>query len=150
MPAAEAPSTAIASLVTSIFPRTDTSMVTLIKMNPLNGIHAERKAAIIRSLLIVLGLFLLLLPAAGLSGRFLVVNQPRKADVILVITGDADRGPARALELLNSGICKQGHHRRPRPAMNLCLDRDRIVAGIFQGIASICVDQYLSDRGTLD
>jgi hypothetical protein len=34
------------------------------------------------------------------SGRFLVVNQPRKSDVIVVVAGETDRRPARGLELL--------------------------------------------------
>ncbi len=37
------------------------------------------------------------------SGRFLVVNQPRKSDVIVVLAGETDRRPARGLELLDQG-----------------------------------------------
>lgn len=37
------------------------------------------------------------------SGRFLVVNQPRKADVMVVLAGETDRRPARGLELLDQG-----------------------------------------------
>ena len=37
------------------------------------------------------------------SGRFLVVNQPRKADVLVVLAGETDRRPARGLELLDQG-----------------------------------------------
>jgi uncharacterized SAM-binding protein YcdF (DUF218 family) len=37
------------------------------------------------------------------SGRFLVLNQPRKSDVIVVLAGETERRPARALELLDQG-----------------------------------------------
>lgn len=37
------------------------------------------------------------------SGRFLVVDQPRKSDVIVVLAGETERRPARGLELLNQG-----------------------------------------------
>src|SRR5271156_1362727 len=37
------------------------------------------------------------------SGRFLVVNQPRKSDVMVVLAGETDRRPARGLELLDQG-----------------------------------------------
>jgi hypothetical protein len=46
-------------------------------------------------------LFLVGLVAA--SGRFLVVNRPRKSDVIVVVAGETDRRPARGLELLDQG-----------------------------------------------
>jgi uncharacterized SAM-binding protein YcdF (DUF218 family) len=41
--------------------------------------------------------------AAAFSGRFLVVNGPQKADVILVLAGETQFRPARALELLRQG-----------------------------------------------
>jgi hypothetical protein len=37
------------------------------------------------------------------SGRFLVVNSPGHADMIVVLAGEPDRRPARALELLSQG-----------------------------------------------
>ena len=49
----------------------------------------------------LLGLFVLWLVAS--SGRFLVVDKPQKADVILVLAGETDRRPARGLELLDQG-----------------------------------------------
>jgi hypothetical protein len=45
------------------------------------------------------GLFLVALVAT--SGQFLVVNQPRKSDVMVVLAGETDRRPARGLELLD-------------------------------------------------
>lgn len=37
------------------------------------------------------------------SGRFLVVDRPQRADVIVVLAGETDRRPARGLELLAQG-----------------------------------------------
>ena len=37
------------------------------------------------------------------SGRLLVVNQPRKSDVMVVLAGETERRPARGLELLDQG-----------------------------------------------
>ena len=39
----------------------------------------------------------------AVSGRFLVLDQARQSDVILVLAGETDHRPARALELLNQG-----------------------------------------------
>ena len=54
-----------------------------------------------------LGMCLLVVAAAALSGRFLVVNQPRESDVILVLAGETDHRPTLALELLNRGYGKK-------------------------------------------
>jgi uncharacterized SAM-binding protein YcdF (DUF218 family) len=48
-------------------------------------------------------LAVLILAFLAASGRFLVVDQPRESDVILVLAGETDHRPARALELLNQG-----------------------------------------------
>jgi hypothetical protein len=37
------------------------------------------------------------------SGAFLIVNEPRKSDVIVVLAGDTDGRPARGIELLDQG-----------------------------------------------
>jgi uncharacterized SAM-binding protein YcdF (DUF218 family) len=50
---------------------------------------------------LVLAIFVLALLAT--SGRFLVVNQPRESDVILVLAGETEHRPARGLELLTQG-----------------------------------------------
>jgi len=55
--------------------------------------------------LIVGALFVVALGAT--SGRFLVVNQPRKSDVIVVVAGETDRRPARGLELLEQGYASR-------------------------------------------
>src|SRR5260370_25119396 len=41
--------------------------------------------------------------AAAKAARFLVLDAPRPSDVILVLAGEADRGPERALQLLAQG-----------------------------------------------
>lgn len=38
------------------------------------------------------------------SGRFLVINQPQKSDVIVVLAGETQQRPARGLELLIQGF----------------------------------------------
>jgi uncharacterized SAM-binding protein YcdF (DUF218 family) len=40
---------------------------------------------------------------AANSAKFLVVDQPEKSEAILVLAGETDQRPARALELLNQG-----------------------------------------------
>jgi hypothetical protein len=54
---------------------------------------------------ILAGLFIVALGAT--SGRFLVVNQPRKSDVMVVLAGETDRRPARGLELLDQGYASR-------------------------------------------
>src|SRR5271166_134816 len=39
----------------------------------------------------------------GSSGRLLVINQPRKSDVIVVLAGEAESRPAQGLQLLRQG-----------------------------------------------
>jgi len=55
----------------------------------------------LRIVSILSGLFLVALVAS--SGRFLIVNEVRKADVIVVLAGETDRRPARGMELLDQG-----------------------------------------------
>jgi uncharacterized SAM-binding protein YcdF (DUF218 family) len=59
----------------------------------------------IRFVIIVGGLLMVALAAT--SGRFLVVNQPRKSDVIVVLAGETDRRPALGLKLLAQGYASQ-------------------------------------------
>jgi len=49
----------------------------------------------------------MLVLAVSVSGKFLVVDEPRKADVILVLAGETDRRPARALELYHRGYASR-------------------------------------------
>ena len=56
---------------------------------------------------------LALLPAAALivfavnAGKMLVVDSPQSSDVIVVLAGETDARPARALELLNQGYARR-------------------------------------------
>ena len=50
------------------------------------------------------GRMLFLVALVATSGRLLVVNQPRKSDVMVVLAGETDRRPARGLELLDQGF----------------------------------------------
>ncbi len=52
---------------------------------------------------------------AANSAKFLVVDQPEKSEVILVLAGETDRRPARGLELLNEGYA-------PRVVMDVPAD----------------------------
>jgi len=54
-------------------------------------------------LLAVLVIAALIVLAAN-AGRMLVVDAPQRSDVILVLAGETDRRPARALELLHQGF----------------------------------------------
>jgi uncharacterized SAM-binding protein YcdF (DUF218 family) len=55
----------------------------------------------LRLLIIVLLIFLAL---ASQSARFLVVDEPGKSDAIVVLAGETNVRPARALELLRQGV----------------------------------------------
>jgi hypothetical protein len=54
-------------------------------------------------LLTVAVLACLAVVAGAKAGRFLVVDAPRSSDVILVLAGETDRRPERALQLLAQG-----------------------------------------------
>jgi DUF218 domain-containing protein len=58
-----------------------------------------------RIVFILGGLFVVGLGAT--SGRFLVVNQPRKSEVMVVLAGETNRRPARGLELLDQGYASR-------------------------------------------
>jgi hypothetical protein len=67
------------------------------------GLAGKRRIWMVAVLLLVvlLGLF------AARAGRFLVVDTPRPSDVIVVLAGETDHRPARALELLQQGYGKR-------------------------------------------
>jgi DUF218 domain len=58
----------------------------------------EKRSWIFAVVLIVLAVVL-----AANAGRVLVVDAPARSDVILVLAGETERRPERALELLNQG-----------------------------------------------
>jgi len=49
---------------------------------------------------------LLLVFALWYSGRLLVVDDPQKSDVIVILAGDTDRRPQRGFDLLAQGMAK--------------------------------------------
>jgi hypothetical protein len=53
--------------------------------------------------IIAVVLFAGLVVFAASAGRLLVVDAPQHADVLLVLAGETDRRPARALQLLDQG-----------------------------------------------
>lgn len=53
---------------------------------------------------VFLVLILVLVGFGSLAGRFLVVDQPRNADVIVVLAGESSVRPAHAVELLRQGM----------------------------------------------
>ena len=67
----------------------------------------ERLAVSMRKtrLMVLMGCVLLLVLIV-VSGRLLVINQPEKADVILVLAGETSRRPERALQLLDQGFAQ--------------------------------------------
>jgi len=52
----------------------------------------------------LLFLTLLILVAAAYSGRFLVIDEPQKSDVIVVLAGDTDSRPERGFALLDQAF----------------------------------------------
>jgi uncharacterized SAM-binding protein YcdF (DUF218 family) len=61
----------------------------------------RRKFWIWASLLVVASLLF-----ARNAGSMLIVNDPQKSDVIVVLAGETDRRPARAIELLEQGYAR--------------------------------------------
>ena len=55
-------------------------------------------------LLIVLFLVVIFAALASQAARFLVVDEPEKSDAIVVLAGETNVRPARALELLRQGV----------------------------------------------
>ncbi len=64
----------------------------------------KRQGGANRRRLLALGLLAALCAGlAGKAGEFLVIDEPRPSDVILVLAGETDRRPERALQLLAQG-----------------------------------------------
>jgi uncharacterized SAM-binding protein YcdF (DUF218 family) len=60
-----------------------------------------------RVFLVALTTILILLLLAANADPWLVINDPTRSDVILVVAGETDRRPARALELLSGGYASK-------------------------------------------
>jgi hypothetical protein len=72
------------------------------------GNPMKRKGAMKRMGLLAFALLAVLLVGfAANAGGFLVVDAPQPSDVILVLAGETDRRPERALQLLAQGYGKQ-------------------------------------------
>ena len=71
--------------------------------------------------------------AAG-SGRFLVVDTPRRSDVIVVLAGETDRRPARGFELLDQGYA-------PRLILDVTAD-----ARVYQWTQPELAEKYIQGR----
>ena len=56
--------------------------------------------------LLILALFVFLI-FVSFSGRFLTINAPAKAEVVVVIAGETERRPQRGLELLSQNYAPQ-------------------------------------------
>jgi hypothetical protein len=66
------------------------------------------KTNVLRRFSILAGVALLLLVGFSLNaGRILVVDKPERSDVIVVLAGETDRRPARALQLLNDSYASE-------------------------------------------
>jgi hypothetical protein len=74
-----------------------------------------RKLRVLVLILLIVTLFLF-----STSGGFLVVNDPRHADLIVVLAGETDKRPARGLHLLQQGYA---------PKMMLDVPSDSMVFG---------------------
>jgi uncharacterized SAM-binding protein YcdF (DUF218 family) len=61
----------------------------------------------IRALLITVAAFGILTALALNAGRMLVIDEPRTSDVILVLAGETEQRPARALQLLGEGYTRK-------------------------------------------
>jgi uncharacterized SAM-binding protein YcdF (DUF218 family) len=63
---------------------------------------AWRLGIVGRGLVVLLGVLW-----AANAGKFLVVNDPQVSDVILVLAGETEKRPARAIELLDRGYARR-------------------------------------------
>ena len=88
---------------------------------------------------------------ATISGSFLVVNHPQPADLIVVLEGETDHRPARALELLAQGYAPRilldvpANARIYKPTM-LEIARDYIQQLPQKNLISICPIAGLSTK----
>jgi hypothetical protein len=88
---------------------------------------------------------------AAKAGSFLVIDEPRRSDVILVLAGETDRRPARALELLAQGYGQRVVLDVPTNAKLYEFTQiqlaQKYVEGLPQGVlVSVCPIDGLSTR----
>lgn len=106
----------------------------------------RRRVFIAAVMLVALGVLL-----AARAGTFLVVDRPEPADVILVLAGETDRRPTRALQLLDQGYGRRVVLNVPAQAKVYEFTQlelaQKYVQGLPQAAAiSICPIEGLSTR----
>lgn len=93
----------------------------------------------------------LLLVLAANAGKLLVIDAPEPADVIMVLAGETDRRPARAVELLSQGYARQMVINVPVEARIYGISQVELAQRYVQSLAqrskiSICPIEGLSTR----
>jgi len=96
-------------------------------------------------------LTVLLFAFARKAGSALVVDKPERADVIVVLAGETDRRPARALELLSQGYGRRVVIDVPAGARTYELSQVELAEKYVQNLAqhelvSVCPIEGLSTR----
>ncbi len=91
------------------------------------SVHHSKRQLVILALLLVAAIF------AANAGRILVIENPQPSDVIVVLAGETDRRPARALELLNQSYA-------PRILLNVPAE-----AKIYQFTQIQLAEKYVQD-----
>jgi uncharacterized SAM-binding protein YcdF (DUF218 family) len=85
------------------------------------------------------------------SARFLILDDPKKSDALVVLAGEIEHRPARALELLDQGYAREIILDVPRNARiyqwTLAELAEKWIAGLPQAPAiRVCVTQGLSTK----
>ena len=79
------------------------------------------------------------------AGRMLVVDDPQPSDVILVLAGETERRPERALQLLDQGYGRRVVMDVPACSQDLRLDPSGIGREICSGASAGGIGPDLSD-----
>ena len=97
---------------------------------------------------IVVGLVVagLVVGLAAKAGSFLVIDAPRRSDAILVLAGETDRRPQRALELLYEGYGRRVVLDVPNNAKLYEFTEIRTSPEVHSGSAPGGIDQHLCHR----
>src|ERR1019366_9304612 len=70
----------------------------------LSNIGMRKPAPQMRFFRLLIVLFVILVVLASQAARFLAVDEPGKSDAIVVVAGETNVRPARAMELLRQGV----------------------------------------------
>jgi len=86
------------------------------------------------------------------SGQFLIVNQPQKSDVIVVLAGETERRPEHGLELLREGLAPRLILDVPAQARIYHWDQLELAQKYVQGlpeaaVVSVCPIYARSTKG---